>query len=198
MAGADDRYTDPATGVLRNRLAITDARALEGAETRIVGARIIQLRHSPLPGSYDFAHLQAVHRHLFGDVYAWAGEPRKVQTAKGGRSMFPPPQYIRPAAEELFARLARERHLQGLDGEQLIDRLAYFMGETHAIHPFREGNSRSGRAFYGQLARERGLQISWEQVPRERMEAAKEHAMHVDTSKLASLLTDYSSSPDGE
>lgn len=67
------------------------------------------------------------------------------------------------------------------------------VGETHTIHPFREGYSRSGRASYGQLAHERGLEIAWNQVPRDRMETAKERAMHVDSSRLAALIVDHSS-----
>lgn len=190
MSGADERYTDPATGVLRNRLGIQNAAELEVAEAGLVAIRMTQLRASPLAGAYDFQHLLAVHRRLFADLYDWAGQARAVQTAKG-RSMFPPPHLILPAAQELFGQLAREQQLRGLDHEQLIDRLAHYLGETHAIHPFREGNSRSARALFGQLARQRGLDIPWDQVPWDRMEAAKDHAMHNDASKLRAIITDY-------
>lgn len=35
-----------------------------------------------MAGGYDLAHLQRIHRHLFGDVYDWAGEIRTVALAK--------------------------------------------------------------------------------------------------------------------
>jgi cell filamentation protein len=35
-------------------------------------------------GDFDLRHLRAIHRHLFQDVYDWAGEIRTVEIAKGG------------------------------------------------------------------------------------------------------------------
>jgi len=61
---SDDHYLDPASGVLKNRLGITDAATLEGG--------------------FDLAHLQAIHRHLFSDLYEWAGQLRTIGIGKGG------------------------------------------------------------------------------------------------------------------
>lgn len=36
-----------------------------------------------MPGKFDLAHLQAIHKRLFGDVYDWAGEIRTVDISKG-------------------------------------------------------------------------------------------------------------------
>ncbi|HLV56391.1 MAG TPA: cell filamentation protein Fic, partial [Actinotalea caeni] len=33
--------------------------------------------------TYDAAHVRAIHRHLFQDVYEWAGQYRTVNMAKG-------------------------------------------------------------------------------------------------------------------
>jgi cell filamentation protein len=39
----------------------------------------------PLPaGKLDDKHYRAIHRHLFQDVYEWAGKPRSVRISKGG------------------------------------------------------------------------------------------------------------------
>ena len=66
--------------VLRNRLDIRDAPALEAAERELVALRLLE----PVPaGDFDLNHLKAIHRHLFQDVYAWAGEVRTVEIAKG-------------------------------------------------------------------------------------------------------------------
>ena len=36
--------------------------------------------NEPLPeGNLDFARYSAIHRHLFQDVYEWAGRPRTVR-----------------------------------------------------------------------------------------------------------------------
>ena len=66
--------------VLRNRLDIRDAPALEAAERQFVAQRLLE----PVPaGDFDLAHLKAIHRHLFQDVYEWAGDVRTVEIAKG-------------------------------------------------------------------------------------------------------------------
>jgi fido (protein-threonine AMPylation protein) len=39
-----------------------------------------------LAGGFDLAHLQAIHRYLFGDVYEWAGQLRTIDIAKGGNA----------------------------------------------------------------------------------------------------------------
>jgi len=51
-------------------------------ERRLVTQRIIE---GAPTGDFDVAHLRAIHRHLFQDVYAWAGELRTVEIAKGGQ-----------------------------------------------------------------------------------------------------------------
>ncbi|MDE2792163.1 MAG: hypothetical protein OXI81_17310 [Paracoccaceae bacterium] len=48
--------------VLRNRLDIRDARALDEAERELVALRLLE----PVPtGDFDLTHLKAIHCHLF-------------------------------------------------------------------------------------------------------------------------------------
>ncbi len=56
--GGADPYVDPATGVLRNRLGLTDPDRLEDAEADFSAVRLAGLGRRPLPGNYDLAHLQ--------------------------------------------------------------------------------------------------------------------------------------------
>ena len=49
-----DRYLDPQTGVLRNRLGIADERRLEAAEASLVAWRSYELSQKPLAGDFDF------------------------------------------------------------------------------------------------------------------------------------------------
>jgi cell filamentation protein len=64
------------TGVLRNRLGITDAAELAQAESELTSYRLIELRRTDLPGRYDLPPLQGFHRYICGDLYDWAGELR--------------------------------------------------------------------------------------------------------------------------
>ena len=66
-------YTYPNSPVLRNKLDLRDADALERAERLLVQQRI----EEGIPrGNFSLDHLQAIHRHLFQDVYEWAGDIR--------------------------------------------------------------------------------------------------------------------------
>ena len=56
----------PEFRVLRNRFDIRDAPSLKDAESEAVARRMMQ----PIPsGDFDLGHLQAIHHHLFQDVY---------------------------------------------------------------------------------------------------------------------------------
>lgn len=90
---SDDPYVWPGSDVLRNRLGIRDAADLNVTERRLVLQRA---REGVPTGHFDLAHLRAIHRHLFQDVYDWAGEIRTVEIRKGG-SQFQFRRYIETA-----------------------------------------------------------------------------------------------------
>ena len=68
-----------------------------------------------------------------------------------------PPEHIAGYAQVIFAELAREDRLKGLDRAAFVERLTHFHAEIYAVHPFREGNTRSLRAFLGKLAGKPGI-----------------------------------------
>lgn len=72
-------------GTLRNLLGERDAAVLAAVEHAEVQDRQRELLsgEAVVPRSYDAAHVRAIHRHLFQDVYAWAGEYRTVNIFKG-------------------------------------------------------------------------------------------------------------------
>lgn len=129
-----DAYRDAGSGVLRNRLGITDPNELEVAEADFSAVRLAGLQQRPLPGDYDLAHMQHFHERIFGDVYSWAGQLRTVMIAKGGT--FCLPQHINSFAAEVFARLAAADHLRGRERETFIDGLTELLADLNALHPF--------------------------------------------------------------
>jgi len=185
-SGLDD-YLDPASGVLRNRLGITDAATLEHAEASLVATRSYELSRAPIEGLFDLAHLQAIHRCLFGDVYEWAGELRTIDIAKGGH-LFAHHAHLVGAAEPIFNRLAEEKHLAGLSPANFSVRAAHYLGELNALHPFREGNGRAQREFVSHLARAAGYYVAWENMKQPAMLQASIESFQGDTSKLAALI----------
>lgn len=158
-----DPYVYPGTTVLRNLLESQDADALAEHEAQATTLRLAQLAANGLAGAYDLPHLQEFHRFIFQDIYPWAGELRTVRLAKPG-SMFALPEHIENYATDVLRELAAEQHLRGLSREQFAERLTHFYTEINAVHPFREGNGRTQRAFLRQLAIDAGHTLAWERL----------------------------------
>lgn len=182
-----DPYVYPGTDVLINKLNIRDAKALVQADADLVYHRLDELYDVPVAGTFDLDHLRTIHRRLFGDLYAWAGELRTVPIAKGN-SLFALPAYLAQAADALFAELRRERRLLGLPKDELVARLAYYLGELNALHPFREGNGRTQREFIRELALHAGFHVAWEDVSHLDMVQASIEAMSGEPVLLESTL----------
>jgi cell filamentation protein len=180
----------PRTEVLRNKLGLHDQEDLEQAERRLTFGRLVELRaHDAVPGSFDLAHFQAVHAYVFQDVYEWAGQLRAVTLTKGG-SEFCRPEHIRTYAEQVFSRLAINDLLCGLDVEPFVYEAAEVLGDINALHPFREGNGRSQRAFIELLSDNAGHPIVWPSHAEERNVRASLAAMHGDNSGLRELIAE--------
>lgn len=182
---ADDPYVYPGTETLRNRYGVRDQ--LARLEAQATYARLAELAEQPLPGTYDLAHLQAFHRRIFGDVYDWAGEIRTVAIAK--TDMFALPAYVEPYPREVLAKLPGEQHLRGLGAEPFVDRLTYYLAETNAAHPFRDGNGRTQRAFIGQLAADAGYRVDWTRMDPAQNIAASQAAHRGDEKPLRAMLS---------
>ena len=182
----EDPYSDPVTGVLYNKLGLSTAAGLEAAEREITHAALILLDESPVSPGYDLPHLQEIHNRIFGDIYEWAGQIRTVAIAKG--AMFCLPQYIDSSAAVIFGDLHDEDCLRGLRRDAFVGRLAHFLGEVNALHPFREGNGRAQRAFFGQLARDTGFTLAWQHLDPARNVKASAAIMRGDPEPMREML----------
>ena len=182
-----DPFLDPRTGVFRNRLGITDRAELAAAEKTLTGVRVDQLRRRRVAGRYDLDHLRAFHWTIFQDVYPWAGQLRTVLIVKAGASFCLPHQIVDTAAD-VFGRLAAAHHLRGRDRDAFLDGLTALLAEVNALHPFREGNGRTQRAFLGQLARDAGYRLRWEHVDRDANIDAARAAADGDLAPMRALL----------
>jgi len=181
-----DPYLDLQSGLLRNRLGITDARQQRHVEAELTASRIYDLIRSPIPGAYDLAHLRAFHRQIFQDLYDWAGELRTVSIGRG--RLFSLPQHLEADAGELFGWLARAEYLRGRDRAAFVDDLTELYADLNALHPFRDGNGRTQRAFLGQLAVDAGHPIHWAAMDPAENNAASKAAHEGDNDALRALL----------
>lgn len=184
-----DPYLVPGTQTLVNRAGITDPEKLAVFEARMTHVRLAQLEAGrvTIPGNWDLDHLLAYHRHIFGDVYSWAGSERSVAITKG-TTAFASPQFIRAAAAKIFASLAASDHLRGLDRVRFVAEAAHLLSELNVLHPAREGNGRAQRAFLGGLAAQAGWHIDWSQITPEENVAASVAGYHGDERPMIALI----------
>lgn len=140
----------------------------------VAGLRGEQLVFGALAGDFDLAHLCAIHRVLFQDVFAWAGQVRTVDTEKQGQD-FAPAAEIADTVLKIHAALEGEGFLRGLGVEQFADRLAEYYYRIYAVHVFRDGNSRSLRHFCMALAAAAGYRLDFAVLERNALYSACRH-----------------------
>lgn len=145
----DKVYCYPDTDILKNRLNIHDQKQLLKAETRIVSIRLYQLYDNPVNGGFDFKHLCNIHKHIFQDIYGWAGELRTVNIAK--KSLFCLVQHMTGYAQTIFPAYYNDCMRAKSNPEEFIHTLAAHYANLNALHPFREGNGRSQREYCREL-----------------------------------------------
>jgi len=171
MPGEPDPYIYPGTRVLRNLLDIRDPDGLAVVEADLTIRRLTELNARPLRGSFNVAHLRAIHKHIFQDIFAWAGNFRTVDMSKGG-SFFARAAFIEMALHDLLRRLPAEDLLRKTSPAAFAERSGFYLTELNAIHPFREGNGRAQREFIRELAIQAGFDLDWRNVTREQMTIA--------------------------
>jgi len=159
----DDRdpYLYPGLNVMRNRLNIHQADRLAQAAYALTALRAATLNLGP--PARGLPHLCAIHRHLYQDIFSWAGEIRKVDIYQGD-TRFCHFAYIEKEGNSLMQDLEEEGYLAGLEAEAFIARLSHYYCEINVLHPFRIGNGIVQRIFFEQLAIHAGYQLSWQGI----------------------------------
>jgi cell filamentation protein len=111
-----DPYIDPATGLLRNKVGATTQADLDAREAELTAIAAVELAARPVKITADLRQLTAIHKHLFQDVYDWAGELRTVDIRKGGvpgAEFFMAKSRLESAAGFVFQELAEDNMLAG-------------------------------------------------------------------------------------
>lgn len=153
----------PGTAVLINKLGIRNDAELTEVEAEIVSVRIAEWSKAPLVATFDLEHYKAIHRHLFSDLYDWAGQIRTVNLAKKGTHFCPAPE-IETRGKLIFDRLQKLDYLRGMEHSIFVEELTDFYCSTNELHPFREGNGRTQRLFLSQLVRNAGYALNFSEV----------------------------------
>jgi len=133
--------------------------------------------------TFDENFLKALHRHLFQDVFEWAGHFRNeefklsdgtIAHAPAMRKMgsahgFAIGNQISLELNALMTQLKGNDYLKHCDRIEFASEAAHFFARLNWIHPFREGNGRTQREFMTGLAAEAGHKIDFSVISAERM-----------------------------
>lgn len=182
---SDDPHAHPGRTVLPNTLGIQDVEELRRVEADLTSSRAVRIAVQPIPGDYGLLHFLAFHRHLFEDLYEWAGKLRKV----------PPDEKDR--LRDCFLDVNRDLTVD-LSREVFLNRLANYLSTLNTLRPFPTGNGRAQRAFFGQLAAEAGYKLDWHHVTPESNIEALDAATRGDQRPLRKLLAEVISPIDSE
>ena len=184
---ADDFYCIPGTAVLTNKAGITDQDLLDEFEADFTAIRLLELTQNPVEGSFDLAHLCQIHQYLFQDVYDWAGEVRSVDIIRGD-SRFCNVRQIQSYSNTVFSALAAEKYLVNLEPNVFASRLAHYLSEINAIHPFREGNGRVQRLFISHLAEHAGYSLDYSALDQAELYPVMQASFLGDEAPLSNLI----------
>jgi len=154
----DFSYTDPKTGLLRNLQDITDPDVLLFVESGAVTKRLQELYEQPIK-LRGIDSLFKIHRHLFQDIYVWAGKRRTVEISKAGKQFFPTSHFDN-AFRYIDQLISEVKKIPNNNKSLLAEKLAEILDNLNYLHPFREGNGRTQREFLRLLALEKGLTLN--------------------------------------
>jgi cell filamentation protein len=180
----DDPYVYPGTSILRNRFGIRNTGQLDAMERRLVAQRIAEGMPT---GDFDLAHVRAIHRHLFQDVYAWVGELRTVEIAKGGHQ-FQFVRFIETGMADIHRRLEQADFLRNLSAAAFAQAAGPIIGDLNYVHPFRDGNGRTQLQYLDQLADQAGHPLDLTRLNAERWLAASRAAHLGDYGLMAAEI----------
>lgn len=186
----EDPYVYPGTQILRNKFGIKHQDLLSELESQITDSKFVKSKQSDddIPtGNFDLKHLQAVHKYLFGELYDWAGEIRRQGFISKGQSVFCFAPMIESYARGIFGKMQRENFSE-MDVKRCACRLAYYLSEVNALHPFREGNGRSTRLFFQIFADKHGWNLSFEKISHVALVEAMIESMNGSLVPLSELL----------
>lgn len=160
-----DPYLYKDTNILVNKFDIRDADKLAEVENDLVYLKLLDIESFFQCRKFNTITLKALHKHLFGDVYEWAGQYRTINIFKYERVLpGTSVQYsdyatlqteLRKAMDAL--KIVRWEDMIVLERASVFSRL---FARLWKIHPFREGNTRTITTFMLAFAQSIGIQIN--------------------------------------
>ena len=171
--------------MLENKLNITNEVEFAKEEERTTKLKALELFDTNIINEFEVGTTKGlcdIHKFLFNDIYAFAGEIREVNLAKGN-FRFAASIYLKDALSKI----------DSMSEDTFEDIIKKYI-EMNIAHPFREGNGRSTRIWLDMILKNRiGKVIDWSKIDKEEYLLAMERSPIKDTEIMLLLkeaLTD--------
>ena len=150
-------------GTLKNLLGITEYEELKQAEKDIAYVKLINAEEE-IKRPCDIKLLKRIHKHIFEDIFEWAGEFRTIPLYKEERVIpgisleYEQPQNIE---KELIKRLEEMNSInwKGKGIDEITKQFTKELAKLWRIHPFRDGNTRTTLTFAHIFAKQKGFEM---------------------------------------
>lgn len=150
-------------GTLKNLLGITDYEELKQAEKDIAYVKLINAEEE-IKRPCDIRLLKRIHKHIFEDIFEWAGEFRTIPLYKEERVIpgvsleYAEPKNIE---KELTKRLEEMNSInwKGKGIDEITKQFTKELAKLWRIHPFRDGNTRTTLTFAHIFAKQKGFEM---------------------------------------
>lgn len=155
----------PGTNVLANKLGISNPDDLAQVEYQYTAERQREIENGTvhIARTYDQQHVLAIHRHLFQDLYDWAGTVRTYPLWRNPVVPFAEPGQISAYFEHAHQHVA-DTEWESLDHQSFSRHAATVYASVNFAHPSREGNGRTAKIFMTQLANDHGWDLDFDRV----------------------------------
>ena len=149
------------TNIPINKLNIHNNKILEAEERKLL-LQGYEYFHNNLSEStiFDEKYFKELHRKTFTKLYNFAGKYRTVNISKG-YTTFCQVKFLEKTSKEIFRKLEIENYLKDYPdkaSENFACKIAYYMGELIALHPFFELNGRITRLFFDMIVTYNGFE----------------------------------------
>lgn len=150
-------------GTLKNLLGISNYEELNKAERDIGFVKL--LNTESIAGSEcNIELLRNIHRHIFEDIFEWAGEFRTVPLYKeevvipGVSLTYAKPNEIEKKLEAKLKEM-NSYEWKGKNINEITKKFTSYLTQIWRVHPFRDGNTRTTLTFANIFSRQNGFEI---------------------------------------
>lgn len=149
-------------GTLKNLLGIEDYNLLKQAEADIGFAKLINVE-TVCEDDFDIALIKRIHKHIFEDIFEWAGEFRTVPLYKEEKYVIPGLSLDYTQPKDMESEIYKAIHeLNSVEWKnKSLDEIAVeftrYITKIWKIHPFRDGNTRTILSFAAIYAEQHGF-----------------------------------------